>query len=497
MGLKRGCYNSWIFLLIVLCSLLFSKSSLYGQWTSVTPPTVSVDWLLAGIHFTSADEGWAVGYDSINTKGVLLHYQDGIWTSVTPPEVSGDWDLWGIHFTSADEGWAVGSSIAIHYTGDSLHYMDGILLHYKDGIWTSVAPPDVSGDWQLLGIHFTSADEGWAVGLDSINTKGVLLHYQSGIWTSVTPPTVNENSYLYSIHFTSANEGWAVGYIDNHLTPTFTGFLLHYKDGIWTSVTPPTVSADWDLEQVHFTSANEGWALGYDYTNSKGVLLHYQSGIWTSVAPPDVSGDWQLWGIHFTSANEGWAVGYDYTNTKGVLLQVTATMSPNEGTIGTQVTISGIGFGEKKGKVLISGVATKIAKDGWKPDSITCTVTKVPSVGTHNVTIKPYKADDIILSNAFTVKPPEIDFLDFYHGVVGTPITINGNFFSTKKGKAYLEFEQSGKLKKKNCKVMSWGMGSITFIVPKTSKSFPAGTYPLKVTNKVGTAGAPSDFTID
>jgi len=134
-------------------------------------------------------------------------------------------------------------------------------------------------------------------------------------------------------------------------------------------------------------------------------------------------------------------------------------------------------------------------KDGWKPDSIACTVTKAPSIGTHNVIIKPYKADDIILSNAFTMKHPEIEYLDFYHDISGKPIVITGKFFSTKKGKVYLEHPVSGK--KKNCKVMSWGMGSITFVVPKASKSFPAGTYPLKVTNKVGTAGAPSDFTID
>ena len=181
---------------------------------------------------------------------------------------------------------------------------------------------------------------------------------------------------------------------------------------------------------------------------------------------------------------------------------VTATFTlpyevlPAEGTIGTQITINGSGFGDKKGKVLIGGVATKISKDGWKPDSITCTLSKVPSVGTHDVIIKPYKAADIPLSNAFTVKPPEIDSLNFYHGVAGvTPITITGNFFSNKKGKVYLEYEKNGQPKKKNCKVTSWGMDSVTFVVPKGLVSGVA--YPLEVDNKVSIAGAPSNFTID
>jgi hypothetical protein len=216
------------------------------------------------------------------------------------------------------------------------------------------------------------------------------------------------------------------------------------------------------------------------------------------VAPPTVSRSWDLEGVHFTSADEGWAVGTegnDSDNGIGVLLHYPPLLNDNGGTIGTVLTITGSNFGTKKGKVLIGKLATKIAKDGWKPDSITCTVTKVPPVGTHEVTVKLYKAADIPIYDAFTVKPPEINFLDAYIGTGGiTPITITGKFFSTKKGKVYFEDISTGK--KKNCKVTLWGMDSITFIVPKTSKSFPPGAYPLKVDNKIGIATAIPDFTI-
>ena len=170
-------------------------------------------------------------------------------------------------------------------------------------------------------------------------------------------------------------------------------------------------------------------------------------------------------------------------------------LSVLEGTIGTQLTINtNSGFGTKKGKVLIENTITKI--NSWDDSEIVCTLKKVPPVGTYNVTIKPNKAADIPLSNAFAIKPPEIDSLNVYHGVAGvTPITITGNFFSTKKGKVYLEYEKNGQPKKKNCKVTSWGMDSITFVVPKGLVS--GSTYPLKVENKIGIAGAPSDFTIE
>lgn len=176
---------------------------------------------------------------------------------------------------------------------------------------------------------------------------------------------------------------------------------------------------------------------------------------------------------------------------------LTPQLSVNEGTIGTQFTITGSDFGIKKGKVLIRKVAAKIAQDGWAPESITCTLTRVPPAGTHDVTIRPNRAQSIILPSAFTIKPPEIDSLDFYTGAAGKPITITGTFFGTRKGSVYLEYEKNGKLKRKACKVKSWGMDSITFLVPKTSRNFPAGSYPLRIKNNVGIAGAPADFTVE
>jgi hypothetical protein len=175
-----------------------------------------------------------------------------------------------------------------------------------------------------------------------------------------------------------------------------------------------------------------------------------------------------------------------------------ATFWVNEGTTGTQFVVTGTGFGTKKGKVLIGNIATNIAKNGWADDFIIGTVNKNPPQETYDITIRPYKANDIVLPDAFTVKPPEIDSLDYTSGVAGVPITISGNFFGTKKGKVYLEYEDKyGKLRKKKCKVTFWDMGTITFLVPKTSKSFPPGTYSLKVMNKIGTAASPIDVTID
>ena len=97
------------------------------------------------------------------------------------------WDLNAISFTSASEGWAV---------GDDPQNGKGVLLHYTSsaGEWTSVAPPFVSPSWYLNAVHFTSENEGWAVGVDDSNQtnhKGILLHYSGETWISVSPPSVS------------------------------------------------------------------------------------------------------------------------------------------------------------------------------------------------------------------------------------------------------------------------------------------------------------------
>lgn len=168
-----------------------------------------------------------------------------------------------------------------------------------------------------------------------------------------------------------------------------------------------------------------------------------------------------------------------------------------EGTIGSVFTISGTGFGDKKGKVLIGGYPAKIGKDDWSSMEITCTVKKPLPAGTYNIEIRPpKKAPTTTLTNAFVMKDPEItDDPPPSSGSTGNEITLNGNFFGTKKGKVYFEYEQGGKTKKKNCKVTEWSMDKIVFVVPKTTNSFPADTYTLKVSNKVGIVTV-GDFTI-
>jgi hypothetical protein len=193
-------------------------------------------------------------------------------------------------------------------------------------------------------------------------------------------------------------------------------------------------------------------------------------------------------------------------------ITVTATfdipphLSVSDGTIGTELIIqagSSAGFGTRKGKVLIGNTPVKIID--WSNDIITGTITKVPLPAVVNdVTIKlqPNKtAPSFFLDDAFAVMGPMIDDVIPDFGSPGETITIRGKFFSTKKGKVYIEFEdKNGQTKEKNCRVKSWGMDTTTgqstiiFEVPKGPEP-SINPYSLFVTNKVGQASA--FFTID
>jgi len=122
-------------------------------------------------------------------------------------------------------------------------------------------------------------------------------------------PTLSGSWYLNSVYFTSATEGWAVG-VNDTASVANTGVLLHYLNGSWSEVAVPgLVSSSWMLESVHFTASGEGWAVGDNLSSKQGggVLLHYRSGTWEIVQPPNAGTNWDLTGVYFTSSGGGWA----------------------------------------------------------------------------------------------------------------------------------------------------------------------------------------------
>jgi hypothetical protein len=164
---------------------------------------------------------------------------------------------------------------------------------------------------------------------------------------------------------------------------------------------------------------------------------------------------------------------------------------PSEGTMGTELSITGSNFGTKKGKVLIG--STPLTIIDWADGLIHCRLTKVLAPGVYDLTIQPSGpkgTPPIIEKEAFVVKAPEIYSIEQGEGTANDQVTINGKFFGTKKGAVYLEYEEGGSPTRKSCKVSSWvmdpktGDSEIVFIVPAMSHEVcnvvvdPSGALP-------------------
>jgi photosystem II stability/assembly factor-like uncharacterized protein len=202
-----------------------------GPWAAQTSGTPEH---LRGMHFTDANNGWAVG-----DSGTIVHTSDGganwaVQISGTPE------NLFGVRFTDADNGWAVGDAGTIITTSNG------------GATWT----PQSSGTpgSHLRGVHFTDAGTGWAVG-----GLGTILTTSDGgaNWAAQTSGTTE---VLLGMHFTDANNGWAVGN---------SGTIVHTSNGgaTWAAQTSGTAQL---LSGVHFTDANTGWAVG-----NSGTILNF------------------------------------------------------------------------------------------------------------------------------------------------------------------------------------------------------------------------------
>jgi C1A family cysteine protease len=196
--------------------------------------------------------------------------------------------------------------------------------------------------------------------------------------------------------------------------------------------------------------------------------------------PVSVFGGWSSGGCSGTGTC---AIVMSADVTVAATFNLLGPLSVNEGTIGTQITITDSDLGGKKGKVYIGDLKQKI--DSWSDASITVIVNKVKDLATdtgYDVSIEPKGAAPIVLSGAFTLRKPEIDPINTDSGSVNDEITINGMWFGTKKGKVYVGQQK--------CKVTAWsvvdpatGVSTLTFVV---HKKLGAGTYSLEIENKIG-----------
>ena len=465
-------------------------------------------------HTFHGSDNYDYGYGiAVDTDGnlVVTGESAATWGSPLNPH-SGDADILVLKLTSAgayqwhtfhgsdnyDYGWSIAVDMGgnVYVSGTSAATW-GSPLNPHSGLYDNVVLKlNSSGAYQWHTFYGSSGyDYGYGIAVDtggnvyvsgtSAATWGSPLNPHSGGRDMVVLKLDTSGAYQWHTFYGSASDDYGYGIAVDMGGNVYVTGRSHATWG--TPLNPHSGNAD--IVVIKLTSS--------------GVYQHTFYG----------SGDYDSgWGIAVDTDGNVYVTGYSDTAWGSpinshigggdiVVLKLVSAVVPGEGTIGTRIIIDGSGFGDKKGKVLIGGVAATIAKDDWSDTHITCTIKKppMPVDVAHPVSVVVNKVPRV-LAESFTLRLPALDELSGTSGVYPDPIKVTGRFFGAKKGKVYLYNPATNK--KKNLKVTDWrmnestGISELTFDVPKPSKSFPPGTYQLKISNKVGPATTTPEFTV-
>ncbi len=205
-------------------------------------------------------------------------------------QVSGVADkLTSVYFTHPDTGHAVGD-------------LGKILRTQNGGVtWTQQLSPVSSPANE--SVFFINGNIGYIAGRDFAGTcesNRIMVNKTTNAgtnWNCVTTGLPFNGAFLRGIHFPSANTGFAVGDMGTIITTANAGTT-------WANQAQPFF---YNLRSVYFTSLTNGFAVGFNTNTNSGLILNTTNGgaLWNSVA----SGTTQLNSVFFTGATTGYIVG--------------------------------------------------------------------------------------------------------------------------------------------------------------------------------------------
>jgi hypothetical protein len=171
-----------------------------------------------------------------------------------------------VSLTSAVDGWAVGSS-------DGTESRPGNQARHWDGEqWTSVKTPKVGTYGFISGVDALAPDNAYAVGRGK--NGGALVEHWNGTKWSITA-TTPFNTFLLSVSAASANDIWAVGW--NY--GTISEVLLHFDGSSWATVQGASRSTG-GLTDVEARTGTNVWASGFLQGQTRPLVERYDGSAW-------------------------------------------------------------------------------------------------------------------------------------------------------------------------------------------------------------------------
>jgi PKD repeat protein len=181
-------------------------------------------------------------------------------------------------------------------------------------------------------------------------------------------------------------------------------------------------------------------------------------------------------------------------------------VTPSMGSIGTEIQVTGAGFGDVGGRAYLRYQNTRgrlkrrsLRVQSWTDGLIVARVRAKMEPGLSDVMIQPKGQAAVIVQNVFTAMVPVVDSITPATGSPGDSITVAGDYFGTVKGAVRLRYLSGGRSRSKRCKVISWTMdpataeSSVSCTVPALLAS---GTYDVTVSSKIGSTAVAGGFTV-
>lgn len=257
------------------CKYANSQEVWVGDWIFGSR---EVPLQLRSVFFTCSDTGYAVGFSSISTDGIIAKSTDGghSWFLVMEPPSTPR--LISVFFNTKNTGWAVGPS--------------GVILktHDEGNNWSQVA----SGRTEDFScIYFTDEFTGFIAG-----ANGTLLKTTDG-GANWSLQSVETSSFLNNITFPTSQTGFIC----------WAGIILKTNDGgiSWSRLSFEGENF-FGISHIHFSDVNTGYAIVHTMYNSY-LMKTTDGGINWAVLPSTFSEIYAYQDIHFLNNNTGYLIG--------------------------------------------------------------------------------------------------------------------------------------------------------------------------------------------
>ncbi|HKP52692.1 MAG TPA: redoxin family protein [Chloroflexia bacterium] len=298
------------------------------NWRNVPSPNVGGEKMhnrLLGVSGVASDDVWAVGYyanseslDYYNaSESLILHWDGNEWKAVQDFETgAGPSQLHAVVAISRNDAWAVGHrGVVIDPSKpDPASPAETLILHWNGQKWSQVSSPSPAPFFnKLYGVSASSADDMWAVGIQSYSeVRGgggglppypLALHWDGKSW-SVTPISTPDNlddtsKFPMAVAALTKNEVYAVGGIFGEGGSD--SIAMHWDGTKWTHVgvdvpKPPEGSgpAQDHLSGVAALSKDDVWAVGAylrygakPLNDTSPLAMHWNGKEWSYISIPD------------------------------------------------------------------------------------------------------------------------------------------------------------------------------------------------------------------